>query len=375
MLCMVEYIDINKRKGEQMKLIKKFFLIITPLVIIGIIVWNLNIYLPDNAWNIIETVGTVLGVLLVIVELKESKDLSEGSFVSGLTDSFNNNKSIQYIYKKLELNQEITDDDTIDIVAYLTYFETIYVLLKKKAIDIALIDDLFAYRFRLALTNDTFRRISLVRYDSAYVNIYNLEKKWCDFKKKDSVLEQHNPNYLIVLRGNKMKKNDILFGLATKEDAKEIHELMEEVYEKLEDKSLYVCDGLEYVNTHISGEGFAVKACNYDGKIVGSFIFRYPGMQDDNLGRDIGLEEGELPKVVHMESAVVLPEYRGRGIQYKMLKYAEELIDKNQYKYFMATVSPNNPASYKSFEKNGYEIKLTKEKYDGLTRRIYLKKV
>ena len=76
-------------------------------------------------------------------------------------------------------NQEITDDDTIDIVAYLTYYETIFVLLKKGAIDISLIDDLFAYRFRIALNNSAIRRISLVRYDYAYVNIYKLESIWC----------------------------------------------------------------------------------------------------------------------------------------------------------------------------------------------------
>ncbi len=160
-----------------MKLIKRTLLVTFPLIIAGIIAWKLNIYFPDNVWEIIETVGTILGVLLVLIELKESRDLSEGSFVSGLSDSFNNNAAIQCLYKKLELGQEITEDDSTNIVAYLTYYETIYVLLKKRAIDISLINDLFAYRFRLALDNDTVRRISLVRYDSAYVNIYKLERE------------------------------------------------------------------------------------------------------------------------------------------------------------------------------------------------------
>lgn len=71
---------------------------------------------------------------------------------------------------------------------------------------------------------------------------------------------------------------------------------------------------------------FAVKASNYDGKIVGSFIFRYPRIQDGNLGLDIGLAEGELSKIVHMESEVILPEYRGHGLQGKMLKFKFALI-------------------------------------------------
>lgn len=109
--------------------------------------------------------------------------------------------------------------------------------------------------------------------------------------------------------------------------------------------------------------------------IVASFIFRYPDNSADNIGRDIGLPEEELSSVVHMESVVVLPEYRGKHLQEKMLTYAEGLIDTQVHNCFLATVSPENPASYKSFEKCGYELVTTKEKYGGLMRRIYRKVV
>lgn len=179
----------------------------------------------------------------------------------------------------------------------------------------------------------------------------------------------------MVLKGNRMKKNDIVIKLATKENVDEIYSLMQEVYNKLEDKTLYVCDDLEYVKNHIQDKGFTVIACNDKSKIIGSFIFRFPMDSKDNLGRDIGLEKEKLGQVVHMESVVVLSQYRGNGLQQAMLKYGEELIDKAKYKYFMATVSPNNPGSYKSLEKCGYKMILAKEKYNGLERRIYLKEV
>jgi ribosomal protein S18 acetylase RimI-like enzyme len=170
-----------------------------------------------------------------------------------------------------------------------------------------------------------------------------------------------------------MEEDDVLLKPATNENVQEIHNLMREVYERLEDKSLYVCDDLEYVDSHISKEGFVVIACNRENRIVGSFIFRYPDMHEDNLGRDIGLSGDKLKQVVHMESSAVLPEYRGRSLQSEMLKYGEDLIDKKKYRYFMATVSPDNPASCKTFENNGYRCVMTKEKYGGLVRRVYLK--
>ena len=116
-------------------------------------------------------------------------------------------------------------------------------------------------------------------------------------------------------------------------------------------------------------------ACDKYDNLVGSFIFRYPNMSADNLGKDIGLSSEELTKVVHMESVVVLSKYRCRALQSKMLQHAENLIDKNKYRYFVATVAPNNIASIKSFEKNSYKLVREVKKYGGLQRLIYLKKV
>lgn len=170
-------------------------------------------------------------------------------------------------------------------------------------------------------------------------------------------------------------KMDIVLEIAKMDQADEIYRVMQEVYERMEDKSLYVCDDLEYIKDHIEKNGFGVVACNENSKIVGSFMLRYPGESDDNLGRDIGLQDCRLDEVVHMESVVVLPEYRGRALQLRMLKYAEKMIDRSRYKYFVATVSPDNKWSCDTFERNGYELVVTKEKFGGLLRRIYLKRV
>lgn len=170
-------------------------------------------------------------------------------------------------------------------------------------------------------------------------------------------------------------KDNFFIRQATIADAEEIYNVMVQAAEALEDKTLFVCDDLEYVREQIEQSGFAVVACKADGEIVGSFLFRYPDLAEDNLGRDVGLSDSKLMQVVHMESAVVLSEYRGNHLQEKMLQFGESVIDKEKYHYLMATVSPDNPASYLTVEKNGYELMMTKEKYGGLMRRIYQKTV
>ena len=160
--------------------------------------------------------------------------------------------------------------------------------------------------------------------------------------------------------------------IAEEKDAQKIHNLMVEVYEQLENKSLYVCDDLAFVKRHISHEGFTVVACTKEDKIVGSLILRIPD-EEDNLGKDIGFSEEKCQSVIHVESAVVAPLYRGNALQRRMLQIAEVMIDRVKYSYLMATVSPENPASYKTLESLSYELIVTKEKYDGLMRRIYRK--
>lgn len=172
--------------------------------------------------------------------------------------------------------------------------------------------------------------------------------------------------------------------IAEERDAGEIHAVMTTVHEGMENKELFVCDSSEFVREHISREGFTVAACDEQGRIVGSLIVRFPGLHEDNLGRELGLSEELLYQVAHMESAVVLPEYRGRGLQTDMLRLAEERIVKlgaavspygRQIRYLMGTVSPENPASYRSCEKCGYRLLTVKEKYGGRLRGIYYREL
>ena len=162
---------------------------------------------------------------------------------------------------------------------------------------------------------------------------------------------------------------------ALADDAEAMHRVMTAAAGALCDKTLYVCDDLDYVKHYIQTDGFGVVACDEDGEIVGILLCTLPGRADNNLGRDIHLEEVELDRVVHVESAAVLPECSGNHLMERLMVYAQKLIDDEKYRYLLATVSPDNPASFKTLEKCGFKAVMTKEKYGGLLRRIYWKQL
>ena len=185
--------------------------------------------------------------------------------------------------------------------------------------------------------------------------------------------------------------------LATFEEAYEIWSIMDICYQALEHKEYFICDDLEYVKNILSGNGFGVAACDHNGKIVGNLLVKYPGITDENLGydvfvtsknsknefinsllnrinnSDIQLTSDNLNRVLHMDSASVLPDHRGHGLEQKMIAFAETLVDISKYCYSFATVAPENTASLKSLEKNGYQVMVVKEKYEGLVRCVMMK--
>lgn len=163
--------------------------------------------------------------------------------------------------------------------------------------------------------------------------------------------------------------------LATLKEAYEIWSIMDTCYQALKHKKYFICDDLDYVKDILSGHGFGVVACDKNSKIVGNLLVKYPGLTEENLGYDVCFTSENLNHVLHMDSASVLPEHRGHGLERKMIAFAETLVDTSKYYYSFATVAPENTASLKSLEQNGYQVMVTREKYEGLIRCVMMKKL
>ena len=110
-----------------------------------------------------------------------------------------------------------------------------------------------------------------------------------------------------------------------------------------------------------------------DHELAGVFALAFPGFDEENLGRDIGLADDELFFVAHMDIAAVRTSFRGHGIQKMLMQKAEKDASALGFRYLMCTIHPDNAASMKSALSLGYEVALTKKKYGGLIRNILLK--
>ncbi|MCI7813584.1 MAG: GNAT family N-acetyltransferase [Lachnospiraceae bacterium] len=135
----------------------------------------------------------------------------------------------------------------------------------------------------------------------------------------------------------------------------------------------FISDDRGYVEAHVQQSGFIIVA-EENGTIAGFFMIDFAGETERNMGQYLGLNQEEQKQVVYMDSAAVLPKYRGNHLQAILLQAAEEVLDEMpQYRYRMATVCPDNCYSLQNMQRGGYTILTTVKKYGNFLRHIMYK--
>ena len=174
-----------------------------------------------------------------------------------------------------------------------------------------------------------------------------------------------------------METGDFRIRKACAEDYQVFADVIRAAWEAMEQKEWFMADNAEYTYQMLTGnKGTGYKAVDLlSGQVAGVFMTVVPGMEEDNMGYDIGLPEGELPLVAHMDSVAVLPPYRGRGLQRRLMEAAEADLREQGYRYLMCTVHPDNRYSRNNVIRQGYEAVMVKEKYGGHLREIFLKRI
>lgn len=109
-------------------------------------------------------------------------------------------------------------------------------------------------------------------------------------------------------------------------------------------------------------------------RLAASFDILYPGIESYNYGYDLGLTEDELRLVIHMDTSAVHPDYRGLGLQRRMIANAEMELSGQGRRILLSTVHPDNLYSLNNLLRQGYEIQKRMQKY-GSERYILRKEI
>jgi GNAT superfamily N-acetyltransferase len=155
----------------------------------------------------------------------------------------------------------------------------------------------------------------------------------------------------------------------TPAEAGGVHRLHCEIVAGLPSPDLFRPAGAAFFEAHCGFSGVTLGV--FDGARLAAYsLMRFPGSDPDNLGRDIGLPEAELPHVVHFELVGVHPAYRGRSLQDVMLRARMPLVLAAGCHHGLLTVAPANLHSLRNTLRNGFALTALRRKYGGAWRYV-----
>ena len=148
-----------------------------------------------------------------------------------------------------------------------------------------------------------------------------------------------------------------------RENVQKLIRFLQEVRQGMENPQWLYLDSPEEVYRAMS-DGTMVLWLAMDGeRTAGIFFILIPGFAEYNYGYDLGLGEEELLRVIHMDTVAVHPDYRGLGLQKKLMQEAEAYAAGSGQRILLATVHPDNRYSLNNFIRQGYTVEKQLPKY------------
>lgn len=159
----------------------------------------------------ITTVTALISAVAFWLQFKRTERLNESSFIMNMNNQFISNPSMTFIEHELEqyynqylvrfkegetgdiadtrdihlgINMSRSSEDCQKLINYLVYLESLAALVDRGVIHLSVIDDLFSYRFFIAVNNPVVQENELYPYKDFYRGVYRLSNLWTEDHEK-----------------------------------------------------------------------------------------------------------------------------------------------------------------------------------------------
>ena len=175
----------------------KYFLLIFLLVPAYWLLTEYYFETPAFSTRITTTTALITAVTFWM-QLKRTENLNEANFIMNLNNQFISNKELSAVEHELEvyynntkgksaaeidsvplgLNLDPTSADYQHLVNYLVYLESLSAIVQRGVLHLGVIDDLFAYRFFIAVNNPIIQKRELLPNATFYQGCFKLSALW-----------------------------------------------------------------------------------------------------------------------------------------------------------------------------------------------------
>ena len=156
---------------------------------------------------------------------------------------------------------------------------------------------------------------------------------------------------------------NIIIRKATCQDTENYIALLHQIKDGMKQSDWFFVDSDDWIRGWVNSGSMQIWLAEDGTRLAGAFSIVCPGFDPDNLGYDLGFTQEQLLRVVHMDSAVVHPDYRGLGLQKRLMAEAEKEIRKQPHRILLTTVHPENQYSLQNILKQDYTVVKEYKKY------------
>lgn len=155
-------------------------------------------------------------------------------------------------------------------------------------------------------------------------------------------------------------------------DFQSVVDLNETIYAALPDQSVLRHNSPEMIASCLEEPNVTLGI--WDGELLVAIGMLYvPQCIEEDHFHDLELEGNY--KSANQKLFLVREGYRGLGLQRQLIREVEKIALSRGYNLLCTTVAPNNTFSINNFLAEGYVYAKTEQKYGGLVRNLYYKKL
>lgn len=335
-----------RRREHAIVLFIAFFFILSLVAVNA--VW-------PQGFTVFIAIGGTVGALMVLYEVRLTKQIAQAEFIRDLQTSFASDPQIGELWRRLLLDEKIEASDRHLMSSYLTFFETVYLLQDRGALDLSMMDDLFRNRFFTAVGHPVVLRETLLKKVGAFTNIHELIAVWYQH-----LLTQRKPihdGYYSYIEAVVEAKGFELVELNASH-LDELLALQATVLESLDHQEWLRENSaetlLECLRANTGNGGHFAMGAMHGGKLVAAAILYDGGNGDESIKRYLTDDDALIKSSINLKLVLADPKQRRHRLGATLVKLLEQRAYKLGRREILCTIHPRNKPSSALFTKLGY---------------------
>lgn len=172
------------------------------VIALSLILMSMFDVINDTFVTLVTIITAIVGAFGIWLELNKEQEINQASFILSIHSDFYalGGKGTMYTADLEKMLDEdfagkkklvLTEDDSTMVIQYLVWVKTLSSLINRNMIKISAVDDLFGYKFFVAVNHPEIQKMELIPYKTAYKGIFKAHKTWKKYRVKHG-LEIYN---------------------------------------------------------------------------------------------------------------------------------------------------------------------------------------